>query len=533
MPASPINMLQTIFPVCRSILSEDLWNEVSGAGVDTSSPESFPERLIHFADKTDLPGYLPDLARLEWNIFALSPNQTELPTEVNRLSVNPALTLLHLSWQHLTSFVSTASKNQPIAEPGEELILVWQSPHTRKVAWKVAEDADLLALKIIIEDIDPRSAATTADAPVSIIHASIRKAAQEGILVRPASRIRRDPDFAPQAVPETRDYLSTLAFTLQWHLTQACDLHCKHCYDRSNRTSLPLDQAIGILDDLSGFCDKKNVEGQVTFTGGNPLLYPRFTELYQAAADRGFMIAILGNPTSQETIEELIAIQKPEFYQVSLEGLAAHNNDIRGTGHFDRVIEFLSLLKKVKIYSMVMLTLTAENQDQVLPLAEFLKDKTDLFTFNRLSMVGEGANLLGAPIQNFSSFLRDYRTHAETNPAMSTKDSLFNIINHQEKSSLVGGCAGFGCGAAFNFLSLLSDGEMHACRKFPSPIGTINEMNIGELYDSKAARRYRKGTSECTSCEIRPVCGGCLAVAHSHGLDIFKERDPYCFMDMN
>lgn len=79
------------------------------------------------------------------------------------------------------------------------------------------------------------------------------------------------------------------------------------------------------------------------------------------AADRGFMTAILGNPMPRGRIEEILALQKPEFYQVSLEGLAAHNDYIRGAGHFERTLDFLDLLRELGIYSMVMLTLTRTN----------------------------------------------------------------------------------------------------------------------------------------------------------------------------
>lgn len=34
---------------------------------------------------------------------------------------------------------------------------------------------------------------------------------------------------------------------------------------------------------------------------------------------------------------------------------------------------------------------------------------------------------------------------------------------------------------------------------------------------------------ECLNCEINPVCRGCRAIIHSHGLDIFNQKDPYCF----
>ena len=124
-------------------------------------------------------------------------------------------------------------------------------------------------------------------------------------------------------------------------------------------------------------------------------LFPRqkFYQLYQEAVDRGFLVALLGNPMESRYIDRLLAIKRPEFYQVSLEGLREHNDYMRGSGHFDRVMAFLELLRSAGIFSMVMLTLTRANSPQVLALAEVLRARADLFTFNRLAMVGEGATL--------------------------------------------------------------------------------------------------------------------------------------------
>ena len=113
---------------------------------------------------------------------------------------------------------------------------------------------------------------------------------------------------------------------------------------------------------------------------------------------------------------------------------------------------------------------------------------------------------------------------------MGLKDNLTNILHYRKGIPVFGGCTGYGCGAAFNFLTLLPDGEVHACRKLPSPLGNILENSLLELYDSEPARRYRAGTSACRACPIRPVCGGCLAVAYGMGLSIFQDRDPFCFM---
>jgi len=223
-------------------------------------------------------------------------------------------------------------------------------------------------------------------------------------------------------------------------------------------------------------------------------------------------------------------IKMPAFFQVSLEGMKEHNDEIRGEGHFERVAKFLPVLKELGVYSMVMLTLTENNRDQVLPLAEYLRDKVDFFTFNRISLVGEGARLVPSNREQFSRFLEEYMEAARGNPIMGLKDNLINIIRRKNGRSPFGGCAGYGCGAAFNFITVLPDGEAHACRKFPSPIGNVLKQGIAGVYDSEIAARYRRGCAECERCEIRPVCGGCLAVAHSFGLDIFNEKDPYCFL---
>ena len=285
-----------------------------------------------------------------------------------------------------------------------------------------------------------------------------------------------------------------------------------------------------ILEDLYEFCKSRNVRGQVSFTGGNPLLYPHFMELYHAASDLGFTLAILGNPAPRAKMERIVAVEPPAFYQVSLEGLQKHNDEIRGQGHYDRIMTFLDVLRDLGIYSMVMLTLTRDNIDHVLPLAGVLRNKADLFTFNRLSMVGEGAGLRLPSKKRYAVFLEEYVEASKGNPIIALKDNLINIVLQTEGMDLFGGCAGYGCGAAFNFISVLSDGEAHACRKFPSPIGNVLEDGIAGVYDSEEAKNYRSGCEACNRCTIRPVCGGCLAVSHSFGFDVLEERDPFCFM---
>jgi selenobiotic family peptide radical SAM maturase len=176
-----------------------------------------------------------------------------------------------------------------------------------------------------------------------------------------------------------------------------------------------------------------------------------------------------------------------------------------------------------------MLTLTKDNLGQVLPLAEKLKDVSDYFTFNRLSNVGEGKNLLLPGKEEYAEFLKEYVKASEDNPIMGFKDNLINIALEEELSKPFGGCTGYGCGAAFSFVTILPDGEVHACRKFPSEIGNILKSSLLDIYNSKKASRYRLGSEACSKCSLKPYCGGCLAITSGQGEDIFRNKDPYCF----
>ena len=283
-----------------------------------------------------------------------------------------------------------------------------------------------------------------------------------------------------------------------------------------------------VLDDLLAFCRAKRVRGQVCLTGGNPFLHPTFLEIYTAAAARGFPLSILGNPVAEEAIREVAAIFPPVYYQVSLEGLPGTNDRIRGAGHFDRVVAFLGVLREVGIPGHVMMTVHRENLGEVLPLAERLGALADRFTFNRLSQVGKGESMSLPSKSDYAEFLASYRRAARTNRSLRLKENLFALVPGTKRGASHG-CTGYGCGAAFNFVALLPDGEVHACRKFPSPIGSLRRQTLAEAWESDGARAYRRGSRSCKGCEHRNRCGGCLAVSHGAGLRPLESRDPHCF----
>lgn len=408
-----------------------------------------------------------------------------------------------------------------------DIHLQWVDPVTGKLHQALAGADELLGLKIVSENLNLHRLAHEHGLSVGVFYRLLSHLDRIGILKAPSTLLRRDPDIHG---PELRDDLFTLVtFHLQWHITNACDLHCRHCYDRTKRSGMTEDQAIRALDELERFCAMHWVVGSISFTGGNPFLYPGFFELYQEAVRRGFPVTILGNPVNADQIEKLCAIHIPVQYQVSLEGRRTHNDSIRGPGHYDRVMSFLKILKALEVPSAVMLTLTDQNMAEVLPLARILENRTDTFTFARLSQTGEGAALELPDPRRFRSFLRRFNAYAEHSNIATFKENLLSLVRYERGQTLARGCTGFGCTVAFDGVALLPDGEIHGCRKFPSLIGNLWDQSLEDIYYSKAAVSYRRGMRVCDGCPIRHVCGGCAASVMIPPSGLSDAVDQFCW----
>ena len=63
-------------------------------------------------------------------------------------------------------------------------------------------------------------------------------------------------------------------FYFQWHITDACNLRCSHCYQEnySPKSELPLKNLKKIADGFFLTLSKWNKKGDISITGGEPLL---------------------------------------------------------------------------------------------------------------------------------------------------------------------------------------------------------------------------------------------------------------------
>lgn len=519
-------LLEKIFP--RTLLLLDI-RFVSGGGIPgglEENPAGFPGFLRRSYASSSRHAFLADLAEVEYACWNVQHTDREFNRPSHGATINPLLQVVSVTSDVSPFFLDGETAPSGSPEPYEGWILVWEGPESGRLYVEKADEQILLALKVLSDDQHELHGQQ-----LRVVNQAIDYSARKGVVLKAPYLISRTFQGCPERKDVPKRFFTASVFTLQWHITNACDLYCRHCYDRKKRSLLTAEEGLRIIGNFDRFCNEKNVRGHICFSGGNPFLSAHFQLLYRAAVDKGFTTSLLGNPVSSPELERIIDIQVPEYFQVSLEGLKVHNDFVRGEGFYRKVLDFLDLLREKHVSSAVMLTLTKANMEQVLPLAGILRDKTDYFTFNRLSQVGEGAGLSLPDRDTYRKFLHEYFAAANDNPVIGFKDNLINIIREHRGMSPFGGCTGFGCGAAFNFVALLPDGEVHACRKFPSLIGNILDNDFLTLYNSKEAQQYRNGPHACSGCRLRPVCGGCMAVVHGMGLDPFEGKDPFCFID--
>ncbi|MCE1225576.1 MAG: thio(seleno)oxazole modification radical SAM maturase SbtM [Geobacteraceae bacterium] len=489
-------------------------------------PETVPALLAEVAGLTH-PEWLPDFARLELACYRAMniplPDSSELP----ELTVNPSLQQMPVPWKHLLTLLTFAKKqDMDRIEPGNELVLIWSDPANKNLRFETAMPDHLLALKMAAERTRPEEAARQTGKSIAQLDALLWDAVRKGILLAPGSYLRRSANFLSATGAQLP---AAEVFTVQCYLTPTV-----HPYqEQGDAPPLPEEfpslRAISLIQELRHFCWNRFVRPQLAFCGDNLLSHPDFFELYQLSADHGLMTAIQSNATDRETIKRLMEIQRPDYYQVNLEGEEAYNDQIRGAGNFRRTIDFLELLTELGVPNMVQLTLTRDNLDQVIPLAKTLEGITGGLTFNRLTLSETGSRFILPTRDTYRDFLQQYLAAVQTHPVLVVQDNLLNILCEEQGKPLSGGCTGYGCGAAFNTIAILPDGTVHACRKLSSPIGNILTQSLEDVYNSEAAARYRDGSTACNGCKLKPVCGGCLAVTASFGHDPLTSKDPYCF----
>lgn len=329
---------------------------------------------------------------------------------------------------------------------------------------------------------------------------------------------------------------------LQWHLTDRCNLRCTHCYQdnyRNNGGGIAGWRAI--LEQFRAFLATRSprIQGQITLTGGEPFAHPEFPDLLEdiATLRDEFTFAILCNGTLiDDAMARRLALWKPRFVQVSIEGMPATHDALRGAGNHAAVVRGVERLVATGVRTMLAFTAHRANFREFPEVARLGRQLgvTRVWA-DRLIPQGQGGALHGLSVDETREFIELMRTtklQAESGFLAGGFGKSTEIALHRALQFLAGGPA-YHCTAGDTLITVMPDGTLYPCRRMPIDVGNLHQTPLDELYDGKLFRQLRDPAiiaSGCEGCNYERLCRGglrCLAYATEKSL---TAADPGCWL---
>jgi len=252
--------------------------------------------------------------------------------------------------------------------------------------------------------------------------------------------------------------------------------------------------------------------------GGEPFLRRdlfQFLAILDSFKDL-FTLSIMTNGSfiTEETAKRLKKIKVLRRIQLSLEGFKDSNDDIRGEGSFEKIVNTIKLLKKYNIPTRVSLTLTRKNLSEIERLAAYLKESgASFFGMRRFVPIGRGEQLKQEMLSPLE--LREYyRKRTELKKKLD-EPNKFMITYGCEDGILCGNSKkhSFHCGIVRgHHLNIISNGDILACRRLPFRVGNaLKEDLLNIHFTSDKLYEYRNLDN------AHPLCKKCSHFKHCLG----------------
>lgn len=323
-------------------------------------------------------------------------------------------------------------------------------------------------------------------------------------------------------------------FVMQWHLSEACNLKCLHCYQENHQpVQLGYDKLLMILEQYRELLKSLNMRGHINLTGGEPLCSPYFIKLLQEFnKDRDlYSFSILTNGTLiTEEIAKKISEYKPSYVQVSLEGGRKINDYVRGKGVYKKVGKAVKLLKKYNIFVSVSFTATSLNYKEFHKLVKYAeKLNVDNVWSDRFIPLGTEYDrdfiMSKEETQEYLKTMQKERIRLKNNKSKTTI-SMYRALQFQMTNDFP-----YRCTAGSTLLTVMENGDLVPCRRMPIIVGNLTKDNMLELYkNSEILKDLQKEEipKECKGCEHDKKCRGGLKCLTYAVKGSYKEKDIGC-----
>lgn len=156
---------------------------------------------------------------------------------------------------------------------------------------------------------------------------------------------------------------------IAFHLTDRCQLDCKHCL--RDPAQKPLDLSLDLIESVLDQVKRLHGTSHVSLTGGEPTLHPQFLEVIDAIAARDMTWHMISNSRSFPWLMKSLGASPArrramKHVYFSLDGADEATHDrIRGEGSFREVMTACALASAHGVPFALQIVVNALNQHQI------------------------------------------------------------------------------------------------------------------------------------------------------------------------
>jgi radical SAM protein with 4Fe4S-binding SPASM domain len=330
------------------------------------------------------------------------------------------------------------------------------------------------------------------------------------------------------------------SFYIQWHITNQCNLRCRHCYqdDFSRKEDLDWEGLKKVADNIVSALRAWGDKTCIHLTGGEPLLKPELFPLLEYL-DQLPEVEELGLITNglllnDEILDRLAAVRRFKTVKISLDGADAQVHDrIRSAGNFDRVVKNVPLVQKREIFDVNLMFTVMKSNLASLPafirLGEELR--VDGMIIERFIPWGRGIEIREEVLDR-EQWRRMLKALFEYFSMELEEDEIppyqaFQVDFRGEEPQLLGAP----CVLGTEGFCVMPQGEVFPCRRFPLSIGNLLKNPLREIWENSEVlhqlRNKENLRGKCGTCS-EDACTGCRSLAFSLTGDYLAE-DPHCW----
>lgn len=306
-------------------------------------------------------------------------------------------------------------------------------------------------------------------------------------------------------------------------LLPLCNMNCDMCYVRLSKEEMKEKGRLRTKEEWIALAKQMKDAGVLflLLTGGEPLLFPQFKELYKELQNMGMILTINSNGTLiNEEWADFFAEHKPRRMNITLYGAddKAYEQLCHYPGGFEKTIRAIRLLRDRGIDVKINGSITTKNEEdikKIIDLSKELDAAVNLDTYmypairERKKPFDKQSRMLPEEAAKAKSLIFRYQWGEET------FEKYRNYVINAVKNYKMGmydrhiSCLAGNCSFTINW-----QGRMRPCVMQNEPEVDVFTKGFLAGWNKITALTDDILINEaCVSCKYRPICNTCAAAA--------------------